>query len=88
MLIIYLHTVQLLPFNFHSIQHYSFICTLSNGSKYCYVILIIQFKDTVKEFQVFLSNINNSIEHYLNDFKYCYVMLTIQININHLFVHS
>ena len=34
----------------YSIQQYSFIYTQSNGSKYHYVILIIQFRHTVKEF--------------------------------------
>ena len=43
----------------YCIQHYSFI--LSNCSKYHYVILIIQFRHTVKEFQVLLFNTNNSI---------------------------
>ena len=32
-----------------------------NGSKYCYVIPIIQFRHTLKGFQVFLCNTNNSI---------------------------
>ena len=34
----------------NSTEHYSFICTQSNGSKYCFVIPIIQLKQTVKEF--------------------------------------
>ena len=38
----------------NSIQHYSFIFTQTNGSKYCYVIQIFQFQQTVKEFQVLL----------------------------------
>ena len=45
--LICLYTVewfQVLLFNSNnSIQHYSFIYTLLKGSKYCYVILIIQF---------------------------------------------
>ena len=42
---------------------------------------------TVKEFQVLLSNANNSIQQYsfvcthLNGSKYCNVLLTIQLNI-------
>ena len=28
----------------HSIQYYSFVCTLSNDSKYCCVISMIQFR--------------------------------------------
>ena len=42
------HTVkkfQVLLFNTNdSIQHYTFICTLLNGSKYCYVSLTIQLE--------------------------------------------
>ena len=68
---------------------YSFICTQLNGFKHCYIILAIQLKQTVKEFQVLLFNTNNSI-HYsfirtqLNRSQYCYVSLTIQLN-SHLF---
>ena len=40
------------------------ICTKSNGSKYYYIILIIQFLHTVKGFQVLLFNTINSILHY------------------------
>ena len=40
----------------NSFQHYSFICTQLNSSKYCYVIPIIQFLHTVEYFQTFLSN--------------------------------
>ena len=40
---------------YNSIQHYSFVCTQSNGSKYCYVIPINQFLHTVKNFQAFLT---------------------------------
>ena len=55
---------QVLLFNtYNSIQHYSLICTQSNGSKYCYIIAIIQFRYTVKWFQTFLSNTNNSFEY-------------------------
>ena len=69
-----------------SIEHYLF--TLSNGSKNFSVW--IQFRNTVKEFQVFLFNTNNSIQHYsfictlLNGSKYCYVSQTIQFD-RHLF---
>ena len=64
-------------------QHYSFICIQSNGSKQSYIIPIIQFSDTVKEFQVFPFNTNNSIRLHLfictefNSSKYSYVSLTI-----------
>ena len=40
-----------------------FICTESNVSKYSLVIPIIQFRNIVKEFQVFWFNINNSVQH-------------------------
>ena len=58
---------------------------------YCYVIPIIQYGHTSKEFQVLLFNTNNCIQHYsfvctqLNDSKYYYVSLTIQLNMRHLF---
>ena len=42
----------------------SFICTLFNGFQHHYVTLTIQFKHTVKEFQVLLINTNNSTQHY------------------------
>ena len=68
----------------------------------CKHILLITFLNepeficlhTVKWFQVFLSNTNNSINYYsfissqLNGSKYCYVSLTNQLNIGHLFTHS
>ena len=50
--------------------------------------------NTVKEFQVLLSDANNSIQHYtfvcisLNDSQFYYVSLTIQLYINQLFMHS
>ena len=53
--------------------------------KWFQVLLIIQIKSAVKEFQVSLFNTINSIQHYsfvctqLNSSKYCYVSLTIQI---------
>ena len=43
----------------------SFICTQLNGFKHHYVTLIIQFRHTIKEFQVLLIRNNNSIQHYL-----------------------
>ena len=57
------------------------------------MIAIIQFKHTVKKFQVLLFDINNSVQYFsfictqLNDSKYCYVSLTIKLNISHLFAH-
>ena len=72
----------------NSIQHYSFICTELNGSKYCYVILIIQFLHKVKWFQVFLSKTNSFICVQLNAFKNHYVTLTIQLKISHLCTDS
>ena len=69
--------LQELLFNIsNSNLHYSFICTQSNGSEYCYVIPIIQFLHTVKQFQVF-SNYN-FIFTQLNDSKYRYGILIIQ----------
>ena len=53
------------------------------SSKYCNVIPIIQFRHTVKEFQILLFNTNKSIQHYsfictqLNGCKYCYISVTI-----------
>ena len=78
----------------YSIQQNSFICTQSNGSKYCYLVPIIQFRHSIKEFQVLLFNTYNSIKHYLfvctqlNGSNYCYVSLAIQLNISHLITHS
>ena len=72
----------------------SFICTQSNGYKYSYVIPIIQFQHTVKEFQALLFNTNNSMQYdsfictQLNSSKYCCVSLTIQLDISHLFTHN
>ena len=85
--------LQVLLFNTnHSIQHYSFICTQSNGSKYCSVISISQFRHTVKEFQVLLFNTNNSIQEnsfictQLNGYIHPYLSLTIHLD-SHLFTH-
>ena len=78
----------------YSIQHYSFIYPPSSGTKYCYIVSIIQFRHTDKKFQVLLFNTNNSIQNYsfvsalLDGSKYSYVSLTIQIDISHLFTHS
>ena len=86
--------LQVLLFNTnYFIQHYSFICMESNGSKHCYVILMIPFRHTVKGFQVLLFNTCNSIQHYsficsrLNGSKYCCVIQAIQFSISHLFTH-
>ena len=69
----------------------------------CKPILLITFLNepvlifslhTVKWFQVFLSNTNDSTDNQslvytqLNDAKYCYVSQTIQLNISHLFIPS
>ena len=65
------------------------ICTQLNGFKYLHVTLTMQFNHTVKDFQVFLFNINNYILHYsfastqLNSSKY-YASLTIRLNISNL----
>ena len=48
----------------YSIRLYSIIFTQIDGSKYCYVIPIIQLRLPVKEYQVLLFNTNNSIQHY------------------------
>ena len=61
-LILYLQTLnwlQVLLIN----ANYS-ICTQSNGFKCCYVITMIQFGQTVKEFQVLILITNNSIPHF------------------------
>ena len=47
----------------YSFEHYSFIRTLSTGSKNCYVKPIIQFRH--KEFYALLFSTNNSIQRYL-----------------------
>ena len=44
-------------------------------SKYCYVIPINQFLYTVKQFQVFQSNMNNSIKNCLPTVKWFHVLL-------------
>ena len=54
--------VQVLLFNIgYSIQYYLFVGTKLNGSKNCWLILIIQFRHTVKECEVLLFNTNYSI---------------------------
>ena len=76
--------LQVLLFNTNFIQLNWFIWTQSNGSKYCYVIPILQSTYTLKKFQVLLFSTNNSIQHYsfictqLNGSKYWYVSITIQ----------
>ena len=47
----------------YSSEHNSFICTHSNGSKYCYVIPIVQLRHTIKVFKVLLCITNNPIKH-------------------------
>ena len=75
--------LQVLLFNTdNSSQHYSLICTQSNGSKNCYIIPIIQFLHTVKRFQVF--HTNSFICTQLNGSKYCYGTLTIRFIIIYL----
>ena len=58
--------LQVLLFNTnYSIQHNSFVFIQSNGSKYCYVLTIIQFRHTIKGFQVLAFNTNSSNQYYL-----------------------
>ena len=70
------------------VANFSSIFTESNDSKYYYVLPIIQFRHTVKEFQVLLFNIYNSIQYYsivytqLNGSKYCYVSQVIWYHIS------
>ena len=55
--------------------------------------VLSSFLSSVKQFQVFRSNVNMSIYNLsfvcvqFNGFKYCYVSLTIQLN-NHLFTQQ
>ena len=72
------------------IQHYSFICILSNGSKYCYVIPIIQLRQTLKSFKYcYVLLTIQSISHLFTQLIGQIVLfLTIQFNISYLFVHS
>ena len=57
--------LQVLLFKTNSIQHNSLICKQLNSSKNYYVIPIIQFRHSVKEFQVLLFNTTNSIISHL-----------------------
>ena len=70
----------------YSIQHNSFICTQSNGSKYCYVIPIFQFRHTVKGIT------NNLLIHQLFVYKQLndqtVLFLTIQFSISHFFAQN
>ena len=70
----------------YSIENYSYIWTQSNGSKYFYVIPIIQFTHTVKEFQVLLCITNNSIKHqsffYTQLHDQTVLLLTIQFSMS------
>ena len=65
-------------------EHYSFFWIQSNCPEHCYKIPIIQFRHSVKEYQVLLFNTCNSIPHYsfvctlLNSIKYWYGSQTIQ----------
>ena len=85
--------ILLISFLNKTIQHYSFICKQLNGSKYCYIIPIIQFWHTLKEFQILLFNTNNSIQHYslictqVTGSKYCYVSQITHLD-SHLFTHN
>ena len=74
----------------YSIEHYSFICTQLNGSKYCLIIPIIPFRHTFKEFQELVFNRNNSFQYYsqLNGFMYYYVSLSIHLDISCFFTRS
>ena len=72
----------------------SFICTQSNDSTYYYVVPIILFRHTIKEFQVLLFNTNKYSTllilylHIVRLFQeYDYVSVTIQLDISHLFAH-
>ena len=67
----------------------------SNDSKYCNVIILIfQYRHTVKEFQVLLINTSNYIHHHLfvclqlNGFKHCYISLTVQLNISYTLLND
>ena len=40
---LFVHSQVVSSILFNTIQHYSFICTPSNGSKYCYIIPIVLF---------------------------------------------
>ena len=68
----------------------SFICTQLYHFKHYHITQTIQFRHTVKEFQVLLINTNNSIQHYsFNSTQLnCSKSLTIQLNISHLFTHT
>ena len=60
----------------NSIQYYSFVCTKLNGSKYWYVMPIIQSLHIVKRFQVF--HIDSFICTQLNGSRYYNVIPIIQ----------
>ena len=74
-----------------AIKHCSFICSLSNSSKYCNVIPIIKFKLTIQEFQVLLCIINNSIKHrslvYTNFFNHISSMHQSRSSVMHCLHH-
>ena len=74
-----LHHMSLM-YTYYSIQHCSFICPQSNGTKYSYVIPIIQLWHTVKEFHALLLNTYNPIQCHLFVFiQCCNVSLTTSV---------
>ena len=85
-------SLQVLLFNpKYFIQHNSFICTQSNSCKYCYVILIFQFRHIFKEFQVLLRINDNSIKQtlvYIQLNGQRVLFLTTRLNGSHLFAHN
>ena len=66
------------------IQHYSFIRIQLSISKYCYVIPIIQFRHTVKWFQIIPSNSNTSIQCEKSICTHLIVFLSISNNLTWL----
>ena len=81
-LILYLHSLKWFIILLSHMN--SFIWMPLNGFKYHYVILKIQFRHTVKEFQVLLTNtkILLNMTDLLNCSKYWYISLTIELNIS------
>ena len=73
--------LQVLLFNtYYSIQHNSFAHIEMVPSIVVYVLPIIQFSHSVKEFQILRFNTDSSIQHYsffctrLNGSNYCYAI--------------
>ena len=54
---------EVLLFNNNSIPHYSFIYTLLNDSKYCYVSLKIKLKTQLNHQTILFQTIQFSISH-------------------------